>query len=77
MEDERIVADLANLNELIREFALEFARRIGDDHFETRLTLSRARSFITSGRVVADFEFARSIFLQGVRLLERATALVA
>jgi len=26
---------------------------------------------------VADFEFARSIFLQGVRLLERATALAA
>jgi hypothetical protein len=26
---------------------------------------------------VADFEFARSIFLQGVHLLERATTLVA
>ena len=77
IEDERVVADLAHLNELIREFALEFARRSGDDHFETRLTLSQARSFITSGRVVADFEFARSIFLQGVRLLERATALAA
>jgi phosphate uptake regulator len=77
IEDEHVVADLARLNELIREFALEFARRIGDDHFETRLTLSQARSFITSGRVVTDFEFARSIFLQGVRLLERATALAA
>jgi len=73
IEDGRVVADLERLNELIREFALEFARLIGDDHFETRLTLSQARSFITSGRVVADFEFARSIFLQGVRLLERAT----
>ncbi|MGH7343813.1 MAG: phosphate uptake regulator PhoU, partial [Candidatus Rokuibacteriota bacterium] len=75
IEGERVAGDLGQLNGLIREFALEFARRIGDDHFEARLTLSQARSFITSGRVVADFEFARSIFLQGVRLLERATAL--
>jgi hypothetical protein len=77
IEDGHVAADLARLNELIHEFALEFARLIGDDHFETRLTLSQARSFITSGRVVTDFEFARSIFLQGVRLLERATALAA
>jgi len=77
IEDGHVAADLERLNELIREFALEFALRVGDDHFETRLTLSQARSFITSGRVVADFEFARSIFLQGVRLLERATALAA
>jgi hypothetical protein len=77
IEDGQVVADLARLNELIREFALEFARRVGDDHFETRLLLSQARSFITSGRVVADFEFARSIFLQGVHLLERATAIAA
>jgi len=77
IEDGRVAADLERLNELVRDFALEFARLIGDDHFETRLILSQARSFITSGRVVTDFEFARSIFLQGVRLLERATTLVA
>ena len=77
IEDGQVVADLTRLNELIREFALEFAGRVGDNHFETRLTLSQARSFITSARVVADFEFARSIFLQGVRLLERATAIAA
>src|SRR5262245_63183748 len=77
IEDGQIAADLTRLNELIREFALEFARRVDDNHFETRLTLSQARSFITSARVVADFEFARSIFLQGVRLLERATAIAA
>jgi phosphate uptake regulator len=77
IEDGRMAADLERLNELIREFALEFARLVGDEHFEARLTLSQARSFITSGRVVADFEFARSIFLQGVRLLERATVLAA
>ena len=31
-----------------------------------------ARSLITSGRLVSDADFARDIFLQGVRLLERA-----
>ena len=77
IEDGRVAADLSRINELVREFALEFARLVGDDYFETRLTLSQARSFITSGRVVADFKFARSIFLQGVRLLERAIALPA
>jgi hypothetical protein len=77
IEDGHVAADLRRLNELVTEFALEFASRIGDDHFETRLALSQARSFITSGRVVTDSEFARSIFLQGVHLLERATTLAA
>ena len=39
--------------------------------------VSQPRSFITSGRLVADFVFARSIFLQGVRLLEQATSVAA
>ena len=62
---------------MIYEFAEEFARLIGDAHFGVRLALSQARSFITSGRLVADFVFARSIFLQGVRLLEQATSVAA
>jgi phosphate uptake regulator len=74
---EELAADLGRLNERIRDFAGEFARLIGDDHFEVRLTLSQARSLITSGRVVADFQFARDIFLQGVHLLERAAAVAA
>jgi phosphate uptake regulator len=77
LADEGLAADLNRLNEQIRDFAAEFARLVGDDHFEARLTLSQARSLITSGRVVADFQFARDIFLQGVHLLERAAAIAA
>jgi phosphate uptake regulator len=77
IESGRLAAELGRVNDLVRDFAREFARLVGDDHFEARLTLSQARSFITSGRVVADFEFARDIFLQGVRLLERAAAVAA
>ncbi len=56
---------------MVVRFAGEFANLVGDDHFQTRLTLSQARSFITSARLVTDFEFARGLFLRGVRLLER------
>jgi phosphate transport system regulatory protein PhoU len=77
IQDPRINADLARVNRLIEGFAAEFARLVGDDHFETRLTLSKARSFITSGRLITDPEFAREIYLQGVRLLERAAVVPA
>jgi phosphate uptake regulator len=77
LQDPRITAELLRLNQLIYEFAQEFARLIGDAHFDVRLALSQARSLITSGRLAADFEFARSIFLQGVRLLEQATSVAA
>jgi hypothetical protein len=39
--------------------------------------LSQARSFITSSRLITDPEFARAIYLQGVRLLERTAAVAA
>ena len=68
----RLRAELVRLNRLIHRFAGEFARLIGDEHFEVRLTLAQARSFITSGRLVTDVQFAREIFLRGVRLLEQA-----
>jgi len=77
LHDPRIAAERLRLNRLIYEFAEEFARLVGDAHFGVRLALSQARSFITSGRLVADFVFARSIFLQGVRLLEQATSVAA
>jgi phosphate uptake regulator len=77
IEDPRIVRELERLNGLIAEFAGEFARLIGDTHFETRLVLSQARSFLTSSRLVTDPAFARSIFLKGVRWLERAVGLAA
>jgi len=77
IEDARIVGELDRLNGVIAGFAGEFARLIGDEHFEARLVLSQARSLITSSRLVADFRFARGMFLRGVRSLERAVALAA
>jgi phosphate transport system regulatory protein PhoU len=72
IQDSRVVTDLERLNGHVARFAAEFARLIGDDRVQTRLALSQARSLITSGRLVTDAEFARSLYLQGVRLLERA-----
>jgi phosphate uptake regulator len=74
IQDARIRAELARLNHLIEGFAAEFARLVNDEHFHARLTLSKARSLITSGRLVTDPDFAREIYLQGVRLLERSAA---
>jgi phosphate uptake regulator len=77
IEDARVVHELARLNALIHDFAAEFGHLVGDDHFALRLVLSQARSLVTSGRLVTDAGFARSLYLQGVRLLERATELPA
>lgn len=77
LQQPRVVADLERLNRRIRAFAAEFARLIGDDHVDARLLLSQARSFVTSGRLVTDAEFARSLYLEGVRLLERALGVAA
>jgi phosphate uptake regulator len=74
IRDQRITRALEHVNETIWEFAAEFARLIGDAHFETRIVLSQARSFITSSRLATDPEFARTIYLTGVRWLERAAA---
>jgi phosphate uptake regulator len=74
IQDPGIRLDLARLNRIVEGFAAEFARLVSDEQFAARLTLSKARSFITSGRLVTDPDFAQEIYLQGVRLLERAAA---
>ena len=71
IHDDALAAQFTSLNEMVERFAGEFASLVGDGHFHTRLTLSQARSFITSARLVADSEFARGLFLRGIRLLER------
>jgi phosphate uptake regulator len=77
IQDPRIQTELARLNRHIESFAATFASLVGDTHFATRLLLSQARSFITSGRLITDPDFARDIFLRGVRLLERTMAVIA
>jgi phosphate uptake regulator len=77
IRDPSVSRDLHHVNTVVRRFAEDFARLVGDPHFETRLLLTQARSLITSGRVVTDYELARRIFLEGVRLLERAAETAA
>jgi hypothetical protein len=77
IQDADLRAELDRLNRLIQRFAAEFARLVGDGHFDARLRLSLARSLITSGRLLTDPDFAREIYLRGVRLLERAAAVPA
>jgi phosphate uptake regulator len=70
LRDDDLGEELMALNGMVTAFAAEFARLIGDQHFAARLTLSQARSFITSARLVNDIHFARGLFLRGLRLLE-------
>jgi aminoglycoside phosphotransferase (APT) family kinase protein len=77
IQDPRVTADLEQLNAQVVAFAGEFGRLVGDDHFERRLALSQARSFITSGRLLTDIEFARSLYLKGVHLLEQVAGVPA
>jgi phosphate uptake regulator len=69
--DDRVAEDIERLNAEVVRFACDFAARVGDGHFEARLILSRARSLITSARLITDVDFARGIFLKGVGLLEQ------
>jgi hypothetical protein len=77
MQDHRIMDEMERLNGMVDDFAREFSRLVGDTHFDARLALSQARSLITSSRLVTDPEFARGMFLRGVRSLERALELAA
>jgi phosphate uptake regulator len=72
-----LTVEMERLNAIIGDFAAQFAGLIGDQHFATRLTLAKARSFITSARLVTDTDFARRLYLQGVQLLERAAGTAA
>jgi len=74
IQDGHLARDFDLVNTAVREFAAEYARRVGDAHFEPRLLLAQGRSLITSGRLVTDYDFARRMFLEGVRFLEQAAA---
>ncbi len=71
-----LLGEMQRLGELVGEFAEKFALLIGDEHFQPRLMLSRARSLVTSARLVTDLEFARGLYLKGIRLLESVAGAV-
>jgi hypothetical protein len=66
-----VLDDLKNLNKMTKRYAREFALAHGDSHFDLRLILSRARSFITSSRLISDFAFAKELYLEGLYYLDK------
>jgi len=66
-----VLDDLKNLNKMTKRFAREFALSKGDTQFDLRLILSRARSFITSSRLISDFSFAKELYLEGLYYLDK------
>jgi phosphate uptake regulator/aminoglycoside phosphotransferase (APT) family kinase protein len=70
LHDRALLGEFGRLDELVVQFAEAYAALIGDEHFRARLTLARARSLVTSARLVTDVEFARELYLKGIRLLE-------
>ena len=52
------------------DFASGFAKKHADEHFDIRLGLGLARSFISSTRFILDKTLANKMFLRGVYLLE-------
>jgi hypothetical protein len=70
LHDRALLGEFGRLDELVVQFAEAYAGLIGDEHFRARLTLARARSLVTSARLVTDVEFARELYLKGIRLLE-------
>lgn len=66
-----VLDDLKNLNKMTKRFAREFATKHGDTQFDQRLILSRARSFITSSRLISDFGFAKELYLEGLYYLDK------
>lgn len=60
-------ADLGSVSEVIERAATEFSGAHDDGGVEERLGLSRARSLITSARVVVDEAHAAELFRSGMR----------
>jgi hypothetical protein len=56
------------------EFGCAFAAEMNDDTFTDRLMLGLARSFITSTRFEVDGDFAKTMYMRAVYLLEKIIA---
>ncbi len=54
------------------QFAQHYAQKHEDRHFEDRMALALARSFISSTRFTLDKRLARDMFLRGRYLIERS-----
>jgi aminoglycoside phosphotransferase len=69
LEDE-MRQDMERVRGMLMDAVGNFAQKMKDEKFSSRLNLSLARSYITSSRVVVDEPHARWLFGQGIDLLK-------
>ncbi len=69
----RVARTLGVVNDVLTETVGEFARKNGDQSFEERLRLARARALITSARLTDDAERAETLFAEGLKYLKKAS----
>ena len=62
---------IARTNEVLFDVAEQFALANGDKRYRDRLRLARARAFMTSSRLEAEYDRAERLFLEGLDLLKR------
>ncbi|EMI47439.1 phosphotransferase [Rhodopirellula sp. SWK7] len=70
--DKRTRCRITSVAEHMHATASKFARQQSDKNFELRLAYGLARSFITSTRFILDKSLAKSMYLRGFYILERA-----
>lgn len=61
--------DVEAVNFLMSQFARRFGEQHHDAVFERRLSLSLARAYITSGRVIVDGAMAETLMMRGISIL--------
>ncbi len=67
----KVARTLAVVNDLMIESVTEFAHKNGDQGFDDRLKLARARALITSARLTDDADRAEVLFAEGLRYLKK------
>jgi phosphate uptake regulator len=67
----KVARSVRRTNEVLFEVTARFAEENSDRNFRTRLRLARARSYITSARLEADYARAEHLFVEGLDLLKR------
>jgi hypothetical protein len=68
----KVAKSVARTNEVLFDVAAQFAQQNGDKSYRDRLRLARARAFMTSSRLEAEYERAERLFVEGLGLLKRA-----
>jgi aminoglycoside phosphotransferase (APT) family kinase protein len=67
----KIARTIALTQDVLIDKVAEFAAANGDEQFEERLRLARARGLITSARLTDDAERAEALFTEGLKYLRK------